>query len=384
MKTKLKFGISVLLVAALLIGVAFIGSANSENALSESKDNNLTDELENSQVECIDIPNFGPETFENVKGKYKVLDTKGKIPRYSTQAERKEWLGTLHTTMTDMKVDIDPYLYPKGPVIYYGWDINGYLEVILFENQTLSKSQINDIYDVINRKAKQNGTSEIPVIFIADGFIQDTKDYDDSFNPFVGGIQIQAVKSGSTYAASLGFPVKKSNGNEGFVTAKHFADTVGLEIYQPTTNGNLVGTVTELAGHNADAAFIDVEDDSKVVPKIFLGSGGEAYVRGYKSQAPTQDWVGWRVYKTGQTTGVTGGNIAGIGVTLDSDGYKYYNQVKATYTSLPGDSGSPVYILDGGCKIVGITRSKSPDGTISYFSPLSGVINDLNVIPLTY
>lgn len=383
MKQNMKFGIGAVLAAMLLMSMAFAGAADSSKDFSEDSSERALSGYDVFQIERIEIPDFGPGTFENVKKKYNVLDTKGKIPRYETQTERQMWLGKLHENMDDVRGDMGPYLHPNGPMIRYGWDINGYFEVIFYENATVTKSQIDEIYAIINKKAKQKGVQDIPVVFMTDDFIQECiSDYDDYCRPVIGAIQVQTVKDGTTYAATLGFAAKKSDGTKGYVLAKHFANAVGLEVYQPTVSPSYsINQVTELGGHNADASFVEYYN---VEPKIFLDAGGTGYVRGYIDDIPQTSWVGWRVYKSGKTTGVTGGYITGVDVTTNQDGYLYYHQVKADYESLGGDSGAPVYVLDGVCKIIGLHHGRSVDGTTSYFSPVSGIVTDLGVTPLTY
>lgn len=96
--------------------------------------------------------------------------------------------------------------------------------------------------------------------------------------------------------------------------------------------------------------------------------------------------MGDLVYKSGVTTGETGGQVTQIGtIRYDSGvGRTLYDQCVAQITSAPGDSGSPVYYrlaTPNSAKIVGILWGST--GTTSVFSPVSGIHNDLGVYPLT-
>ena len=282
-----------------------------------------------------------------------------------------------------VKDDMDPYLYPKGPVIGYGWDINGYFEITFYKDMNVTESQINEIYGIINKRASDVSVQEIPVIFRkADFLIEQVSGYTDRYRPVIGAIQIAARKNGATYTATLGFPAKKSDGTKGYVTAKHFANSTYLAIHQPTylsDNSNLIGDVDILGGHYADASFIEY---SNVEPKIHVDNSVTKDVAGFLSTTPTAGWVGWPIYKSGKTTGVTSGTIEGIGVTVNQNGWSYYNQVKASYSSAGGDSGAPVYRISfDNLYIIGIHHGVDDDG-YAYFSPLSGVVSDLGVYPL--
>lgn len=309
--------------------------------------------------------------------------TKGQIPQFSTKEERLNWYSKLDKSKDIVKDDMTPYLYPRGPVIGYGWDINGYFEVALYKNINVTNYQVNEIYNLIEKGASETSIQEIPVVFKKEDFIQEhVSGYTDRKRPVIGAIQIAARKNGATYTATLGFPAKKSDGTKGYVTAKHFANSTYLAIHQPTyltNNDNLIGDVDILGGHYADASFIEY---SNVEPKIHVDNSVTEDVIGFLSTAPVDGWVGWPISKSGKTTGVTSGTITGIRVSADQNGWVYYNQVKATYDSESGDSGAPVYRMsNGNLFIIGIHHGVLPDGS-SCFSPLSGVVSDLGVYPL--
>ena len=145
---------------------------SSKSAILDINDTNL-------QLVPLD---FGPQTFKNLKNNPDFLATRGQMPQFFTQAERKNWLGKLDRTRNIVATDIDinPYLHPKGPVIEYGWNIDGYFEVILYKDMNVTDSQISEIYNVINRGANKAGIQEIPVVFFKRDFIQDAILTEDS------------------------------------------------------------------------------------------------------------------------------------------------------------------------------------------------------------
>ena len=376
MKQSKGLRISALLVALLLIGVAFAGATAPQKDFPEDLPVHVLMGLNDSQLQYLEIPDFGPEVFEDMEEDPDVRDTRGKTPRFETEKERQNWLDKLDENRIDVRDEMRPYLYPEGPVIAYGWYIEGYFEVVFYENATVETSQIDEIYAVIDKQAKKRDIQDVPVAFKTDDFVQlQVSGYDNRYRPIIGGIQVQTIKSGSTYVATLGFAVKKkSDGTKGYVVAKHFGNSIGLQMWQPTvSDSNKVGTVSELGGHYADASFVPYSD---VEAKIHIGDSMVGSVGGSKEPERCM-----RVHKSGKSTGLTSGYVVGVGETITASGYTYFDQVKANYTAAGGDSGAPVYCLDGVCKIVGIHKGHSSSHT--YFSPISGVENDLGVIPLT-
>ncbi len=51
--------------------------------------------LNDSELQDKAIPDFGPEVFEKLKKDPKVIETRGKIPKYATDVERRGWLDEL-------------------------------------------------------------------------------------------------------------------------------------------------------------------------------------------------------------------------------------------------------------------------------------------------
>jgi len=267
-----------------------------------------------------------------------------------------------------------PYLYPKGPVIGYGWNINGYFLVAFYENITIETSQVDEIYAIVDKHAQKTGIQEVPVAFKLESFPQlELTGYDARYRPIIGGIQVQYVKSGTTYQSTLGFAVRDASGSKGYVIARHAGNSIGLQIYQPTvSSSNKAGTVSKLGGNNADASFVPYSD---VEATIHLGGYLTAPVKGY-----TDPMVGWKVYKSGITTGITSGNVIEKRDQITGpEGQILYNQWRADYYSSGGDSGSPVYHIGStGREIVGVHW-----GSGGWFSPVSGIQSDLGVVPLT-
>lgn len=369
--------LGVLLSVILLVTVAFSGVA------APSKENKIFPKdlperiilgLNDSQLQDREIPDFGPEVFERLKKDPKVLGIRGIIPKFQTENERLNWLDGLDANRIGVRDEMRPYLYPNGQVIMYGWDDEGYFDVVFYENTTVDASLVDEIYAVIDKQAKRMGIQDVPVAFKAGGFIQLTlTGYDDYYRPMIGGVQ---VANASNWLGTSGFAVQDNSGNKGYVVSKHLVPQVGMQVWQPTNSaGNQAGTVSRVGGSNADASFVRFDN---VEASIHIGGGVKVPVKG-----DSDPQIDWTVYKSGRTTGVTSGYVRGIYETVTSDGTTYYNQAKATYWSEGGDSGAPVWYLDGASnrKIVGIHMGKTTE--FSYFSKSSGVKGDLGVTILT-
>lgn len=375
MNRHTKFWASTLLATMLLLSIAFVGTA-----APDKKDRPIEQimfGLNDSELYQKDIPDFGPEVFDKLKKDSKIHKTKGKIPKYKTQEQRLAWLDKLNENRVGVRGEISKYVYPKGPVIGYGYDWEGYFLVDLYENSTFDDALTDEIYSVINKHAvKKTAIQEIPVVFSVGGFPQ-LEARDDKFRPIIGGVYVQNDED--TYGSTIGFAAVDQYGDKGYVVSGHLgtgATDVGMVTGQPNMFlSNIAGAVTKTGGTFADAAWVPYSD---VAAKIYVTSTNIAPVKG--DRAPT---VGMTVYKAGIATGTTSGSVErNVDEIIHPDHGMLYNQWFANYTSAPGDSGAPVYTLVGtNRELVGIHSGKS--GAYATFSPVSGIIADLGVLPLT-
>ncbi|NJD76967.1 MAG: hypothetical protein FIB08_07720 [Candidatus Methanoperedens sp.] len=88
--------LGAVVVAMLLIVVAYAGTAVPDKEFKNfPKDlpERVLLGLNDSELQDKDIPDFGPEVFEKIKKEPKVLKTRGKIPKFETEKERKDWLN---------------------------------------------------------------------------------------------------------------------------------------------------------------------------------------------------------------------------------------------------------------------------------------------------
>lgn len=370
-------GLRILVLAMLLIGVVFAASASSNDSTTVTSEDEVSGIAE-SESQDIQIPDFSPQTFENLKNDPNILATKGQIPDYTNQVEKQSWIDKLDKSrvLLDNDTNMEPYMYPKGPIIGYAWNNQGYFEVMLYKNMKITDSQINEIYDVINKTANKASIKEIPIVFSKDDLFQDhVSGYNSYHRPIIGAIKVTGQTGGW---GTIGFAAQTSSGTKGYVTVQHLGTSVGYKMYQPinTLGAYGAGSVSKISGHYADACFVPY---SNVAAKIHIGGGSTKNVYGYDSTVPGISWNNRKVYKSGTTTGVTDGTIKGAG-TLDN-GPTYYNMVYSNYGSSSGDSGGPVYrIINGNYYLLGIHKGYFHG--YSWFSPVSGIKSDLGVTPI--
>ncbi|NTX52404.1 hypothetical protein [Myxococcus sp. CA039A] len=219
------------------------------------------------------------------------------------------------------------------------------------------------------------------------------------WTPVGGGLQIETPGKYCT----LGFPALQG-GTLGFVSNSHCTQVQGgvesTPAYQAVAPW-LVGTETTdpgyASGGSCPAGRICRSSDSAFFR-------GEAAIATYVVQTPgafdlnISAWPevtgkvlypsqGQTVFKTGRTTGTTSGTIQWACATVNSGGtphtyYCNYIATSATQNGAGGDSGSPVYFLNGnGVTLTGLMWGAGASPWNFAFSPLGGVQAELGVVP---
>jgi hypothetical protein len=183
--------IGSLVLMILFIGLVFVASASDDDLTVVSSECEVSGIDESEDIKPLD---FGPQTLEDLKKDSNVVAIKGQIPTYDIQAERQNWLHKLDQSRLIVRNDMESYVYPKGPVICYGWNVNGYFNVVLYEGINVTDSQLNEIYDMINKDANKASIQEIPVVFNKRDFFKNAtaaSGYANTYhNPVIGAISL--------------------------------------------------------------------------------------------------------------------------------------------------------------------------------------------------
>lgn len=373
--------LSVLLILALLVP-AFVGPAAAQQ--NDSEQNYVDERTDLTPEERADV-------IEELRSHEKILGIYGSLPDFSDTKTSHPWISW-YSTLDNFTDDTfysfaKPRLYPRGPVINYGHDVEGYIDVGIPEDwpEDNITATMEELYEILDKKGRNAGFESIPVKFTSVHVRPDSlvlHSASDRFRPLIGGIQIQTFLGSLTATSTLGWAAQTSSGTRGYVISAHCSDGSGENVYQPTTgSSNSCGSVGADTGwpyssSYADAAWVPY---SNVAAKIH-SQGVDQTVKGYYDEP----WEGLTVFKSGRTTGTTSGEVQRKGLVFHPSTQRYlYDQYFASYTAEPGDSGSPVYHVESDHDriIVGIL-SGSFNGE-EYFSPVSGVETELSVLPLT-
>jgi len=286
-------------------------------------------------------------------------------------AESKIWISKLQKVADESEIQLDKFLYPNGSVIGIGYDMYGTMIVQINKDSKINPSEIEEVYQIIQKTGEINGIQEIPCKFLSIGLLKTEARYTRT-RPLIGGLEIGASNGWGT----IGFRARDASGNLGFVTAGHVGN-LGTTVYQPDSGlaADSVGTVSSTGGTNSDSEFIRYSNTAATFYYT------DTITLGYVSYAnnPT---VGSYVYKSGAATDITSGQVVFIS-SVYSPYYGRYlpNQGYAQYSSSSGDSGAPVYTWDYfNAELVGIHMGQVDPG-YGVFSPISGIRSDLGITP---
>lgn len=111
-----------------------------------------------------------------------VIATYGKLPELKTEDQRFSWF------YRDQRVIIEglrnktiQYFIPKGPLVAFGTDMDGYFVATVYKNITVERKILDEIYGLIDEEAKKSGVSDVPVKFILGDFARpDIQDAESS------------------------------------------------------------------------------------------------------------------------------------------------------------------------------------------------------------
>ncbi|MCM1986335.1 S1 family peptidase [Methanococcoides seepicolus] len=367
MKNMLKISLSIMIISIMFTGFAWAGSSDS------SQDEYFEEEYY--------FPDYGSIAFDSLEKDSNVLESRGTVPGITEDKEKLDWLDTIWECINNSEKELHPYMKENGgPLTGFGVNYGGYLFVEFDEEiKDINKSTIDNFYNIIDANAKKAELSDIPVVFR-----KGEKVHLDSrttlWDDMIGGIKInhKDPSTGLWYKSTLSFAAEDSNGNKGFVMSGHAAmgaGGVGGDIYQ---GGRKVGDVTYLTGHFADAAWVEANN---VNAEIYYDDVDD--VRGVHGYYPDDVSVGSTVYVSGITTGYTSGCVTDRYKNKNSATFgTLYDQFIADYPCASGDSGAPVFKMYGNEVVIAGVHWGHTD-TESFFSPMSGVILDLDVTPLT-
>lgn len=127
----------------------------------------LNDEDETVRV----FAKLGLKSIEAQK-KDTLIATYGKEREFYIEDQRREWYKKLDTICKIARNYMEPYTYPQGPVISYGWGIENRVGVGILEGSEVNNSTLDNIHEVFDQAGKEIGVADVPVAFKHEGFVQ--------------------------------------------------------------------------------------------------------------------------------------------------------------------------------------------------------------------
>ncbi|KAB2947519.1 MAG: hypothetical protein MPEBLZ_03111 [Candidatus Methanoperedens nitroreducens] len=95
------------------------------------------------------------------------IATYGNLPELKTEEQRWNWTyKTQRTIIEGLSDKLTPYFSPKGPLIGFGTELDGYFVVIINQSLTVEKPLLDEIYGLVDEEAKKRGIHEVPVRFV--------------------------------------------------------------------------------------------------------------------------------------------------------------------------------------------------------------------------
>ena len=84
----------------------------------------------------------------------------------------EELYSLLQRIVNASEEELTPYLYPGGPVIGYGYDMDGTVIIQINEKCDVNRSQMTDMYEIIKGHGIENGVQSVPCKFLSTGIIR--------------------------------------------------------------------------------------------------------------------------------------------------------------------------------------------------------------------
>jgi len=111
------------------------------------------------------LPDYGPKAIENAKKDPLFISSRGTMPVIKDNEEKWEWFNQLDRVYSN-----DGWIHPyitNGPVLGFELSSNGYLIVRLDADhpEKVNVSIIDEIYQEIDVRCRNEGISQVPVVF---------------------------------------------------------------------------------------------------------------------------------------------------------------------------------------------------------------------------
>jgi hypothetical protein len=195
-------------------------------------------------------------------------------------------------------------------------------------------------------------TAGVPVLFVPGSSADDQTDRnnDTATPPYRGGHGVLLMSttsgSGSANGCTMGFAARNRSGADAAITAGHCMGSSHSWYYVFHNDSNPAYIGNGAGGYYGDGGAVDYYAYSAVArrptdPTVFTTWPQTQKVY---STDEGHERVGYNRHKSGRASGYGTGPLAYMNVDIDGSGTKFsYGWRAASYYSLPGDSGMPVW-----------------------------------------
>nr|WP_321496319.1 hypothetical protein [uncultured Methanolobus sp.] len=365
--------IKKVILSILVVSIMLIGTGWADSSASNVSDN--TDLIEEEYIR----PDYNSEIFDALNDNPIVINIKGTMPEIAEEDEKQEWRKELNTCIQSSENELIPYMKSNGgPVVGFGYSFDGYIFVDIDQSlkDSIDRSTIDEIYNIIYKNSRSIGLTNVPVVFTEANIVLTSR---EDYGPtMIGGLELVTIVQGSQDldVSTISFAAEDSSGTKGFVISGHVAKDAGMgaNVYH---DPGVIGQVTDYVGLFADAAWVERSD---VADDIYYSDNN--ILKDVTQYGDPSN--GSKVYISGVESEIQYGYIDRAYALIDNGAFPFLrDQFTASYTSDFGDSGAPVFQKTlGGVKLVGVHWGYNSATQSSAFSPISGVILDLDVEPL--
>lgn len=191
--------------------------------------------------------------------------------------------------------------------------------------------------------------------------------------------------STGTYTFSVACRVKRhypdGSYDIGFLTCAHgFSGTSNVYLNTGSGTNTLIGishSSNQKYGNKADVAFIATNSNTTLYNTVYLSTTilNSTYAIG----------MGSVVYKCGESTGITYGNVWDSSFSISINGVNFVDLVQTSFSAAPGDSGGIVYCppdITDHADVIGIM--KGIGATYSFFTKMYNDLAALQSGPIYY
>ena len=133
-----------------------------------------------------------------------IILVSGTVPDFTKEVNKIIWDEKLRNVISDSRSDLKKYItLNDGPLICYGLNYLGSIEVGWYENITADPIILNEICNIFYSSAEEEGIKDLPIVVKYSSQVKGDVSGSDNFRPGIGGIQMLVQKNGGTYTGTM-------------------------------------------------------------------------------------------------------------------------------------------------------------------------------------